>query len=341
MCADQWTRNHPYIGRCFNKNVYTKQNVLAWPAHTIITEQVLRKLYALGVELSEEDVEPHSHTIDRVVEHAMSEVKDIFHFAREDGQLVVDDIKTRVVPMIRQTAEAGMLYQLLNKLQHEDDVTCRHSIAVAMVGVLIGQWLRLDEEQLALLATAGLLHDVGKLRVPADILNKPGKLTAEEFTEMKRHTLYGYEMLRGQEGIDEPIALVALRHHERMDGSGYPHGMQGESIDLPSRIIAVADVFHAMLSKRVYKNELPFYQVIKEIGQSAFDQFDARVVTVFSRKMMETMIGSQVILSDGRIGTVLAVQPHDPANPLVRTGEEFIDLSSVQELNIVHFVPSS
>ncbi|MFS0725956.1 HD-GYP domain-containing protein [Paenibacillus sp. 1P07SE] len=341
MCAEHQTGNHPFIGRSLNKNVYTKHHVLAWPAHTLITEQVLRKLYSLGVELTEADVEPRHAAVDRVLEHAVTEMKGIFHFARDTGQLIVEDIQARVVPMVRQSAEAGMLYEWLNKLQTEDDVTCRHSIAVAMVAVLIGQWLQLDDEQISLLATAGLLHDVGKLRVPASILNKPGRLSAEEFAEMKRHAEYGYEMLTGQSGIEDKIALVALRHHERMDGSGYPFGLRGDEIDLASRIVAVADVFHAMLSKRVYKNELPFYQVIKEISQSAFDQFDAQVVTVFARRMMETMIGSQVLLSDRRVGTVLSVNPHDPANPLVRAGEQFIDLSACRELNIVHFVPSA
>lgn len=340
MPDTQWSHMQAWVGRRLNKNVYTKQDVLACPAHTVLTEQMLRKLMQLGVELQAEDVESSADTIDRVVEHAVKEMKGIFHFARESGQLVVDDIRVHVVPAIRQSAEAGMLYQMLNRLQLEDDVTCRHSIAVAMVGVLIGQWLRLPEEEIGLIAAGGLLHDVGKLRVPAEILNKPGRLTEEEFAEMKRHTVYGYEMLRGEEGVDEDVARVALRHHERLDGSGYPYGLKGEEIDLPSRIIAVADVFHAMLSKRVYKNELPFYQVIKEIAHSAFSQFDASVVAVFARKMMETMIGSQVILSDGQIGTVISVHLHDPANPLVRAGEQFYDLSVMQELHIVHFVPN-
>ncbi|GBF76940.1 HDIG domain-containing protein [Paenibacillus sp. 598K] len=337
----QWSHMQALVGRRLNKNIYTKQDVLACPAHTVLTEQMLRKLIQLGVELQAEDVESRADTIDRVVEHAVKEMKGIFHFARESGQLVVDDIRVHVVPTIRQSAEAGMLYQMLNRLQLEDDVTCRHSIAVAMVGVLIGQWLRLSEEEIGLIAAGGLLHDVGKLRVPAEILNKPGRLTEEEFAEMKRHTVYGYEMLRGEEGVEEDVARVALRHHERLDGSGYPYGLKGEEIDRPSRIIAVADVFHAMLSKRVYKNELPFYQVIKEIAHSAFSQFDASVVAVFARKMMETMIGSQVILSDGQIGTVISVHLHDPANPLVRAGERFYDLSVMQELHIVHFVPNS
>lgn len=340
MPDTQWSHMQALVGRRLNKNVYTKQDVLACPAHTVLTEQMLRKLMQLGVALQAEDVESRADTIDRVVEHAVKEMKGIFHFARESGQLVVDDIRVHVVPTIRQSAEAGMLYQMLNRLQLEDDVTCRHSIAVAMVGVLIGQWLRLPEEEIGLIAASGLLHDVGKLRVPAEILNKPGRLTHEEFAEMKRHTIYGYEMLRGEAGVEEDVARVALRHHERLDGSGYPYGLKGEEIDQPSRIIAVADVFHAMLSKRVYKNELPFYQVIKEIAHSAFSQFDAGVVAVFARKMMETMIGSQVILSDGQVATVISVHPHDPANPLVRAGEQFYDLSAMQELNIAHFVPN-
>src|SRR5690625_7353760 len=133
------------------------------------------------------------------------------------------------------------------------------------------------------LTTDVLLHDVGKMLVPEEILNKPGQLTEEEFQEMKNHTLYGYEILKDTVGVNHRQALVALQHHERMDGSGYPLQLKRDEIDLFSRIVAVADVFHAMSSNRVYQERSPLYEVLAEMEREVIAKLDPEITYLFIR----------------------------------------------------------
>ena len=192
----------------------------------------------------------------------------------------------------------------------------------------------LDQQQLLQLTVAGLLHDVGKMLIPETILNKPGKLTYQEFIIMQKHTIYGYEILKETIGVTHRQALVALQHHERMDGSGYPMGIKGDKIDLFSRIVAVADVFHAMTSRRVYQDQFPFYKVVSEIERSMFDSLDPAISIVFIEKIMSALIGSSILLSDGRAGKIVMVPKNYPTRPLIQVGEEFIDLTIHSDLQI-------
>src|SRR5690606_23577733 len=155
--------------------------------------------------------------------------------------------------LIQNVSENTNVLQLFVALQAKDDYTYRHNIAVGALANLIGNWMNLDHQALMQLTTAALLHDVGKVLISESILNKPGKLTDEEYAIMKKHTIYGYEILNDTVGISHRQALVALQHHERMNGSGYPMGIKRDNIDLFSRIVAVADIFHAMTSNRVYR----------------------------------------------------------------------------------------
>jgi HD-GYP domain-containing protein (c-di-GMP phosphodiesterase class II) len=162
-----------------------------------------------------------------------------------------------------------------------------------------------------------LLHDLGKTKIPDSILKKAGRLSAEEYSEMKRHTLLGYEMIGILPGMTEQQALVALQHHEQEDASGYPFGVCGDKISHFSKIIAVADVFHTMVSERVYKKPIPLYQVFQEIYQRAFGLFDPIIVQCFITNVMNRMIGDPVLLSNGRVARIVLLHPDDLINPLV------------------------
>ena len=163
-------------------------------------------------------------------------------------------------------------------------------------------------------------------RSPVEILNKPGRLTAEEFDLIKLHPVFGYEMLMRTDGSTEREKLVALQHHERQDGSGYPYGIRGDRIDAYSRIVAVCDVYHAMSSRRSYHEPSPFYAILEQMSQNRFGEFDAAIVGVFIDKMMNMTVGNDVKLSDGSIGSIVLVHPTEPLRPLVKIGERFVDL---------------
>ena len=160
-------------------------------------------------------------------------------------------------------------------------MTAGHCERVAQNAVSVARELRLSEHDIKLLYWAGLLHDLGKIGVPESILRKPGRLTSEEFTEMKRHARLGRDVLLSVSDAFGPIAEGVYSHHERWDGAGYPRSLQGEEIPLFGRIICVADVFEAITSERPYRNPMPVEEALRLISAGSGSQFDPAVVRAF------------------------------------------------------------
>ena len=169
----------------------------------------------------------------------------------------------------------------------KNEYTYRHNICVGVIATYIGKWLGLSEEELSKLTLAATLHDIGKTMISGSILNKPGKLTELEYEEMKHHTIYGYRLIKKIPGLHPSIALTALQHHEREDGQGYPLGINGYHIHSFSKIVAIADIFHAMSSHRVYHEAIPFYEVIAQMKENVFGKLNPEILLVFLNKMME------------------------------------------------------
>jgi HD-GYP domain-containing protein (c-di-GMP phosphodiesterase class II) len=155
---------------------------------------------------------------------------------------------------------------------------------------------------------------------------------------VKKHTVFGYEMIKQSAGISERHATVALQHHEREDGSGYPFGLKGEQIDPYSKVVAVADVFHAMISRRVYKNPVPFYKVLQEMSDNVYGALEPGITLSFLKRIMDLLIGNSVVLSNGLEGRIIMVSAHDPIRPVVEVEGSYIDLSKEQEIHLERII---
>ena len=180
---------------------------------------------------------------------------------------------------LRQT-EAGAVCALTLLLDLKDLKTGMHATRLAEWAVRVGEELGLSEEELRDVEYASMLHDVGKVGIPDEILFKPGRLTDEEFDQVKKHPEYGWAILRAVPGL-ESVSLVVLHHHERMDGKGYPAGLEGDQIPLGARIVCVVDAFDAMLSSRSYRKGLGIEEAIRRLRDSSPDQFDPQIVAPF------------------------------------------------------------
>ena len=196
----------------------------------------------------------------------------------------------------------------LARLKTKDDYTYMHSIAVCALMVSLAKQLGLSDEQTREAGLAGLLHDIGKMMIPGEILNKPGKLTDDEFVSVKEHPTAGYKMLLGSEGVS-PVALdVCLHHHEKMDGTGYPKGLKGEQISLLARMGAVCDVYDAITSNRPYKQGWCPAESIRKMAEWSKGHFDEKIFQAFVKSIGIYPVGTLVRLESGRLGVVVEQQ---------------------------------
>ncbi|SDX60463.1 HD-GYP domain-containing protein [Paenibacillus sp. CF384] len=334
-----------YLGKTLKKEVVNAFGVTVLPANIVLEEEhlvLLEKHKIENVSIIFDVVEaektgkpssPHS-----AVTQVTSRAKEMYDSIRETGKIPMDELQNNIIPSVKSVASHPNIFELFEAVKAQGDYTYQHNIGVGVLATMIGKWLNFKEDELTALTLAATLHDVGKVKIPPEIINKPGKLTEAEFEVVKKHTIYGYEILKKTEGISYRAALVALQHHEREDGKGYPLGLTSDKIDSFSKIVAVADIFHAMSSDRPYHKALPFYEVVRQLREGYFGQLDPHIVSVFLENITTKMIGQKVVLTDDRVGEIVYINPHDEEAPLVRIGEEFVDLSADRQLQIKQII---
>ena len=201
------------------------------------------------------------------------------------------------------------------RMKNHDDYTWLHSMAVCGLMISLGRQLGLDEKQVRRVGMGGLLHDVGKAAVPLEILNKPGKLTDEEFEVMRQHPVVGAQMLM-EADADDDLLDIALHHHEKYDGSGYPHRLKGEAISLYSRMAAVCDVYDALTSTRVYRKGWTPAEAMHNM-LSWRGHFDSQILHIFVRAIGIYPVGSLVRLASGRVALVVKAGERSLLKPVV------------------------
>ncbi len=228
----------------------------------------------------------------------------------------------------------GIMAMMLN-IQEIDSNTYKHSVNVAIISRVCGQWLGItDKKELDVLTMCGLYHDIGKSLVPQHILTKPGQLTDEEFGRMAEHPLLGYNLLSEAE-IDRRIKLAALQHHERNDGSGYPYGLTKDFINPFSKIIAITDVYDAMTADRCYRAGICPFEVIAQFQREDPAKYDQNVLQVFLENIAQSYMGTGVLLSDGSRGIITMIKNNALSSPLVKLDDgTFIDLRERTDLYI-------
>ena len=233
------------------------------------------------------------------------------------GKIQIGKINLIVESIIEQLLSKRDIVLSLSRLRSIDNYTYEHSLNVCVLSLILGIDLNVDKHMLSTLGTGAIMHDVGKVVVPEDILKKPTKLTPAEFAEIKKHTEYGYYILKNSD-ISEEAAGIALYHHEKYDGSGYNKSFKGDTIPLFSRIVAVADAYDAMSNDRVYKKRMAPDLVYKEIARLTGKHFDAVVIEMFLRHLSIYPIGIGVVLNTSHKGVVIAQNKFLPESPVIR-----------------------
>ena len=242
-------------------------------------------------------------------------------------RLNIDDciyIANNIVEEIRESD--SMVVETVN-LSTYDNYTYTHSVNVDILSVILGVACGLRDDELRKLSQAALLHDIGKTCVPIEIIGKPGRLTDEEFAEVKNHPRYGYNMLRNNYEVSSVARNAILSHHENEDGSGYPRGLTSEKIHLFAKIIHIADVYDALTTKRVYKEAMNPADAMEYLMANATRMFDKDLVAMFMEYVAPYPLGVQVELSTGQKALVVKNNRSMLRRPTVRLdGGATIDL---------------
>ncbi|AIQ20607.1 HD-GYP domain-containing protein [Paenibacillus sp. FSL L8-0470] len=326
-----------YLGRILKNDLINAYGVTVIPARSVLNAEhleLIRKQRINTLDIVFTDEQPQTPACREMVNGVVEVSKDLFNSFRLTRKVPLADIRKDVVPVVQEISLLPDIFALFEAIQGKDDYTYQHNIGVGVLSTLIGRWMNMGQAELSVLSLAATLHDIGKLKIPPELLNKPGKLTTEEFALVRKHTIFGYEMLKETTGANSHITLTALQHHERNDGKGYPLGLKEEQIDSYSKIVAVADIFHAMSSKRPYHEAMPFHLIVEQMRRGSFGALDPHVVSVFLENIVKRTVGRDVILTDGRVGEIVYLNPHNIETPLIKIDGEYIDLGKMRDLKI-------
>lgn len=272
-------------------------------------------------------VDPHAPEIqlqDTINEELRQEAIAVIRqtFGEPGGQPKLGAHIQAVSQVARQIVEAILANKDVSiqmaDIKSHDNYTFAHSVNVCVIGTILGTRLGLDQARLRDLALGLILHDVGKLGVPREILEKPGKLTETEFEQMKEHCRAGFDTLRGLATISAHAKIVVLQHHEKYDGTGYPKGLQGEDIHLNAQIGAIADVYDALTSDRVYRKRLMPHEAIEYLMGNAGTHFSTNLVSTFVSSVAPYPPGTYLRLSTGEVGVVMHVDMKLASRPMVK-----------------------
>ncbi|WP_347491121.1 HD-GYP domain-containing protein [Desulfoscipio sp. XC116] len=335
--------------------VYNANQQVLLAAGTVLTSNFIKKLLQLnipGVYIDDgllSDVELDDVVSEDTRNRAISYTKKIFHdFYYTRSLSGLKKMEQTVNNILEDLMNNSSLMVNLVDIRSSDEYTFGHSVNTCILSIITGMKMGYTGKALCRLAMGAIMHDLGKTLIPAEILNKAGKLTAEEYAIVKKHTEYGYSILTKTRRFNAVSALIALQHHERYNGSGYPNGLTSDQIHEFSVIVGLADTYDALTSDRVYHTAYTPYEAFEMISAFGDYMFDFNVVKSFLHHVAAYPVGSLVKLSTGEIGAVVQNRPGYSLCPLVRilftseheplTCPAEIDLASVSNVTIVKVI---
>ena len=346
-------------GMTVAEDVYDLEHELLAAKGTILTDKLITKLDLYGIlTIYADDTVPAAGPDKSYVAEESSYSERIknspeFQLFKEDFENDVDlfrenmnlviqkntklDVRTllqNTMAIVANHSGSISILDMLQNMREYDDSTYTHSLNVALICNILAGWLKLPEQDVELATACGLFHDVGKMLIPYSIISKPGKLSDEEFTTIKKHPSYGYQLLVSQD-VDDHVKNAALMHHERNDGSGYPLKLKGNQIDPYARMVAIADVYDAMTAARCYRGPLCPFRVIEMFEAEGFQKYDVSILLPFLENVVNSCLQNLCLLSDGRKGTIIYINKEKLSRPIVQCGTDYVNLADQPDLEIV------
>jgi len=263
------------------------------------------------------------------LDHEMTKASKLYHEAKELQQQIIDDLtqeKTIKIKNVQESTDAIVdsifrnqdALSCMSRLRLKNDYLVEHALNVSILMTIFCKYLNIEKALIEQIALGAFLHDIGKVLVSDDILNKSGKYTKNEFEEMKKHVSLGIKVLEDTPDISHVVMSMVKEHHERLDGQGYPHQLKGEAISKYGRMIAIVDSYDAMTAERIYKSSMHPIQAFKNLMKEAPDSYDKELVEQFVQCLGLYPVGTLVKLNSGKLGLISQLNKSKPLQPFVR-----------------------
>ena len=327
-------------GDVLGRSIYDSSGRTLLAEKTVLTQDFIRRLTGHGIvsvyiddpqcPLGGEDIispQIRQKTVTTLMELATGITQATLTRKQDYGRRISALVEDIIEELLRRK---DSLINVID-LKDYDNYTYAHSVNVAVLSVVTGISMGLEYSRLKSLGIGALLHDIGKIFIPLEVLNKPGKLTSGEFDQIKKHPERGFTKVKEDDFVDALGRAVILQHHEKLDGSGYPNNRKGKDIHELAKIAAVADVYDALTSDRPYRSRWAPAQGLEYIYTLAGGHLEVDIVSKFVRNIAPFPLGSLVQCSNGMQGYVVQneINPH---RPILLVGDKQVDLS--RELNI-------
>ncbi|MFC3748623.1 HD-GYP domain-containing protein [Paenibacillus sp. GCM10012306] len=329
-------------GDCLLTDTFNSVGLHVLPKGTVVQSEEITILIRHKIDYV--DIEPRSmqqgvqvnnleQDLKANLDLAIQNYESIFLEALAKGSFTQSMVDNTLQPLLESLDEQKDVVSLLLLFDRNDIDTYNHSLQVGLLSYYIASWLGHSKAERYEISRAGYLHDIGKSQVPAAILHNTGVLTPSEEEELKRHTTYGYEIIR--ESMKDGItALVALQHHEFEDGTGYPRNMHKNDIHPYTRIVAVANTYMGLTTARANQPKQGLITVLRKVHELGFGKLNGNAVQALTGHLLPNFVGKTVQLSNGEMGTIIMNNPLDMFRPLVKVDESFRDLSKERNLSV-------
>lgn len=320
-----------------------KTGVILIAKNMAITKAFIDKLISNGID--EVPIKKEEIPIEKYNEPLMKEYNKVgerigkaFKEVKNGGKLNAQEINMEMKNFVQEVVKERDILTQMRLLKRKDDYIFNHSLAVSTLAASLGKWMNYSPKEILELSVVGLFHDIGKLKISDEIINKPADLTEEEFEIMRKHPFYSSQVLSFTSNFSEDIILGVLQHHEKLDGTGYPNKVTGDRIHRYARIISICNIYHNLTSRKIYNDKESPLKVAEYIRQESFNFLDPHMSQVFLKNIATFYVGNKVVLSTGEIGIIIYIHPQDKTRPVVKVADKFIDFLVEKDIEVVDII---
>ncbi len=300
-------------------------------------EKIIQDIYSRNVEIKVLTGEANT-PIDVKHEESIKNTRNIFYSLENSDDIPVDEMKNELNKMLPDILNNNDVLMRLRQLKETDDYLFEHSFRVCILASNVAKWLKYSEDDIKNIALSALLYEIGNMRIPKSILSKKGPLNEAEINLVRKHPQLAYHLLLNTKGINQDVRFVALQHHERIDGSGYPLKIKNNQIHDYSKVIMICDIYDALTHDRPYRNKISPFSAAEHILWQSGNTIDPKTSYFLLKNLSDYYTGKNCVLNSGEIAKIVYVDINHPTKPILQVDDKFIDLTKNTKYKILDFI---